>query len=386
MGFEKHPMYKTPPPPPERKKREEEKEEKNRYPKLKEVVDYALQFEDGEKVQEAYDRVAINKEETISNEDLRILKLWQDRMNQEKKSKEKDSAKTPIVPPPPPPPLRRQEQMKDEESLRKIREKLEKEKTIEKFLKESSSFISLHLPAELSPYGGGYYEMEDERKIKRPIDVSYNARDQFSGRGTRLEGFRSEVQKHNIDEFIDIRHVESPIIEEEKVAPVKFLGLITVEDGYTKTKVVGNKRFKHSEIVSNGKDEDAVSFYYGAGGFAHPEESKDWVGRRGKMLSAEIILPKSEAEELQKILDKDPTFIRELVERIAISKLESNKIKGEGTGQEKWTKAYGQGSPLKPSWEKQDAKPEGSRIYIQKSLEMGGSKGFQEKNVRVVKK
>ena len=121
----------------------------------------------------------------------------------------------------------------------------------------------------------------------------------------------------------------------------------------------------HDEIAEKGKKEPAVRFIYIVGC------SKDYCDPygRGISLDASFILPESTAKQLERMIDKDPTIMRRLVEREYKEKILKDASE--------WTTE----SSLRPQYERWDAT--GTRMYVQKE---GGEQGFHEENVHIIKK
>jgi hypothetical protein len=98
-------------------------------------------------------------------------------------------------------------------------------------------------------------------------------------------------------------------------------------------------------------------------------------GRPGQQLQVEITLPESVAKEIEKRLQSDPALIRDIVGRIMKDKILKDP--------QRWEKPRGEvGDPLRPPYEKWDARTGGGRIYIQKE---GINPGWHDEFVHKVK-
>lgn len=170
------------------------------------------------------------------------------------------------------------------------------------------------------------------------------------------------LKDRKIREIVNIRRERRQDVI-KKVIPGKkgFIGI-----GRTQTETMhetaGSPRdVMHSEIVQDGSHEPAVRLTYYV---CSPDDWREYSGRTGQYLLAEIILPESTARTVVETLDQDPAAIRVIIERVMRERLLSDP--------EQWDKPQGRGDPLRPPYEKWDAETGGGKIYVQKeSMEPG---------------
>lgn len=193
---------------------------------------------------------------------------------------------------------------------------------------------------------GGY-----PKSIRSKMEVTFFSQDELV-QGLELDNV---LKERGINELIDIRAEKKEIYEDITVPGKRGLfGLGRVKEHIEKRPTGRYKSVPHSEVVEGGKkDEPAVRFTY----YIPQLKWKDYSGRPGQMMVVEIILPQSEAKELESILQNDPAAMREVVAQVM-----SQKFLKEPKD---WTKKQGHGDSLRPPYEKWDS--EGRKIHVQKA-------------------
>ncbi|MEK9132525.1 MAG: hypothetical protein AAB606_02350 [Patescibacteria group bacterium] len=189
-------------------------------------------------------------------------------------------------------------------------------------------------------------------------------RAQFLSRDDVMRGKRLDdtLQEHGIREIIDIRHDIKPVYETVTIPGKKgVFGIGKTPDRTEKRPTGRYEPILHSEIVSDGKREPAVRFTY----YIPQTEWRDYSGRKGQMMSVEIVLPESAAKEIEQTLDRDPAAMRKIMERVMKERLLKDPNAWEMPPYDKW-----------------DAEPNGGKIYVQKE---GTEPGFHEEAVRKVR-
>lgn len=255
------------------------------------------------------------------------------------------------------------------------REKM-REKAADLVLRDGGIRINTSIKKDLSPKGhSGFQNLETRLQDSRnPVNTLGLIRSQFlTPEDFRQgKGLEKKFEEHGIKEIIDIRHDVKPAYETTVIPGRKGVLGIGKKEEQTIRRPTGNfEPVFHNEIVSGGKNESAVRFSY----FIPQTEWRDYTGRTGQALSAEIVLPESTAREVEKILENDPAAMRRIVERIMKEKL----LKDSNA----WERPQGNGDALCPPYEKWDSLPDGGKIYLQKE-EM--KPGFHQEALRKVQK
>ena len=273
--------------------------------------------------------------------------------------------------------------------LKKLKESLEEKESEAEFLNRALQEAGIYFHTR---FGGnvqnseeyGYYSanisksliwnnrQDRDRGIKDGATWDLNFHDGFTGgayremnkmlglnNGEALENnnFRKDYNddSNNINEIIDIRHIDAPSVK--KIIPGKkgFLGLGKVPDKVEY--IPSGRKLRHNEVAINGKDEPVVRIYYAFGS----RDYKDMHNRPGKIMKVQFLLPESSAKVFEEMIDEDPAKIREFIEMAFKEKL----LKDPND----WTKSGGNAERLRPPWENHH------KIYIQKE---GGKTGFQQ--------
>ena len=265
------------------------------------------------------------------------------------------------------------------------------EQAAEIVLKDGGVRIYTSVIPSLSEKGSaGFQNLETNiNDGRQPAKAIYNlqcqlfTQDDFKQYGSGIVSIGEALDKYGLKEIIDIRHDVTEEYEEVTIPYKKgrkgFFGLGKTPNrlAHIEKRETGKKRLmNHNEIVEGGKNEPAMRFTYLV--LSNRQNKwRDYSGRYGQMLSAEIVLPESSAKEIEKILERDPAAMRAIVEQVMKEKILKDKP-------EEWKKPQGSGDSLCPPYEKWDAEAEGGgKIYIQKE---GTECGFHEDRVHKVKK
>jgi len=160
---------------------------------------------------------------------------------------------------------------------------------------------------------------------------------------------------------------------------------------------IGEKQILHSELVRGGKDEACVPFrYYVFSQRGDEKKGHKWYdymkgGRDGQQLELEVLLPKSTASKLQKLMNTDPIIVREIAEHFMKKKLtelyngdvwEGKKPEEGSIDPNKTNYDFDHNNPLCPPWEKWDKEEGGGRIYMPANSTVVGWKDEFVKNVK----
>lgn len=244
-----------------------------------------------------------------------------------------------------------------------------RERAVELVLQDGGVRIHTSIEHSLSVKGySGFQNLEariqDNRNPSSGVIEAQFLAPCESSRGIRLD---EALKQHGIKEIIDIRHDTKPVYETITIPGRKgVLGIGKTPDR-TDRKFTGRyEPVLHSEHVSGGKKEPAVRFTY----YIPQTEWRDYSGRSGQMMIAEIVLPESVARKVEQTVMRDTVAMREIVERIMKEKLLKDP--------QAWETPQGNGDSLRPPYDKWDAEPNGGRIYVQKE---GGEPGFHEELV-----
>ncbi|MCR4325281.1 MAG: hypothetical protein NUV59_00530 [Patescibacteria group bacterium] len=252
-----------------------------------------------------------------------------------------------------------------------------REEVIQKALEEGGSRMYTSVADDLSQReSAGYQSIEDSR-INDGRGQSGIGRI-FADASAKLEGgmqsgLSESLGKRGLQELIDIRIDTKPVYEQVRIPGRKgVFGIGGTPEQIERRATGRTEPIKHSEIVKGGKDEPAVRISYFAG--AKDSQWKDYSGRYGQLLVFEMLVPASVAKEIEQEIAKDPAVIRDIVGRFAKDKI----LKDPKT----WETPYRGGDPLRPPYDRWDAKT-GGRVYVQKE---GDASGWHDENIRQVKR
>lgn len=251
-----------------------------------------------------------------------------------------------------------------------------RERAAELVLQDGGVRIHMSVERNLSARGNsGFQDLETRIQDGRS---SSSARGSIEGQLLlrddimRRKGLDDVLNEHGIKEIIDIRHDTKPVYETVTIPGKKgVLGIGKIPDRTERRATGGYEPILHSEIVSGGKKEPAVRLTY----LIPQTEWRDYSGRKGQMMSVEIVLPESIAKEIEQTLDRDPATMRRIVERVLKEKLLKDP--------KAWETPQGYGDSLRPPYDKWDAEHGGGKIYVQQER---AELGFHEESVRKLKK
>jgi hypothetical protein len=267
---------------------------------------------------------------------------------------------------------------KAQEILKSVDGQTEREKSRERIaeivLKEGGIRINTSIRSSLSPRGNaGYQNLETRVQGRRePRTTLGNIEAQFFSKNeSHVDRLDTIMKKHGIKELIDIRHDKKHVYETVTVPGKKGVFGFGKTPDTTEQRYTGrSEAVLHSEAVSGGKQEPVVRITY----FIPQGDWKDYSGRAGQYMLAEILLPDLAAKEVERVLEQDPAVIRRIIERVMKEKL----LKDPGA----WETPPGPNTDsLRPPYDKWDAEPNGGKIYIQNE---GSEPGFHEENFRKV--
>ncbi len=263
-----------------------------------------------------------------------------------------------------------------------IKNQIEREKTIEDVLRNGGARMMMSIPEKLGTQGhGGFQNIVTRFKDVKNEEYGKNN----LGNDLRAEGNRtlSEIEistllkEKGIREIISIKPIMKSVYEDIIIPAQKGYLFGMIGSTEESTQRIKTDRFEpklHSEVVDGGSSEPIVRFnYYIPSNSNNPW--RDLSGRPGQSMIFDLMLPESVAKQLEKLVDKDPTIMRTIVE-----KMMKEKILKDPT---EWEKKQGSGDALRPPYEEWDASPNGGKIYINKS---GLSRGFHDEQVRTVKR
>lgn len=287
--------------------------------------------------------------------------------------------KAKVIKSPPPPKFSRplvQEENAGEKNkkMEEARKELAEKELMSRVLSEAAINVLAWFPKGIAeqPYDG-YEHIKSDRSLNKKGVITALDGHLKKQLGVYIrDDLSSEMRKHDINEFIDIRHFKTEEHETITIPGKKgFLGIGREPDREEKRRTGRYKNLMHSSLAENGKREPAVCFFYEATG----EGYTDAFSRHEKVFTAVFILPETTAKDLERTLETNPVLMRELVEKAMKEKVLKNPSD--------WEKVTnGKGDELRPPWEKWDAEPGGSRIYIQKE---GNAPGWHEEFVQTIK-
>ncbi len=184
------------------------------------------------------------------------------------------------------------------------------------------------------------------------------------------------LKKHKRNEVVAFQRATKPVYE---TVPAKkgFFGVGAKPEG---RREAGREPRLHSELVKNGKAEQAVSLVYKAEVADDSDSSTKWTeydGRPGQTLSLEILLPESTAKALSERLAVDPALIRHIAEQVFKKKLLANQP-------DRWEKpsTSKKGDSLAPPYDKWDRAQGGGKIYVRP---LDAPPGWQNENDRPIR-
>lgn len=251
-----------------------------------------------------------------------------------------------------------------------------RERAAEIVLQDGGVRIHTSVERSLSPkHNSGFQNLETRiRDGLQPsfalgsIEAQFLSKDDLARR-TRLD---EAMKSRGIKEIIDIRGAKKEIYETVTIPGKKGVFGFGKTPDRTERQATGRyEPILHSEIVSGGKKEPAVRFTY----YIPQTEWRDYSGRPGQMMSVEIVLPESTAIEVKQTLERNPSAMRRIVERVMKEKFLN--------GTNAWEIPQGSGDSLRPPYDEWDAESDGGKIYVQKE---GMTPGFHEDAMKKVQK
>lgn len=238
--------------------------------------------------------------------------------------------------------------------------------------------VRIHASVERSLSTKGYSGFQNlETRIQDNRNPSYarsgiEAQFLAPGESSRGVSLDEALKKLGIKEIIDIRHDTRPAYETVAIPGKKGVFGIGKTPDHTEEKFTGRyEQVLHSEHVRGGKKEPAVRFTY----YIPQTEWRDYSGRSGQAMIAEIVLPESVAKEVEQTVERDPVAMRKIVERVMKEKLLKDP--------KAWETPQGSGDSLRPPYDRWDAEPGGGKIYVQKEAM---TPGFHEEALKKVQK
>lgn len=260
--------------------------------------------------------------------------------------------------------------IKDAEQIRR--------EIVEKALTEGGLRLHMSVPSDIAPHNRpGFANIETRAKNWDTVASSIQriANTLRSGNSREQVVLDRELNQHGLSEIIDIRRKFKPEMASVVIPGKKGLFGIGSTPDQTERKMTGRDiQPMHDDLVADGKQEPAVKISYFADSRNLDREAMGWrdeSGRFGQMLLFEIVVPESVGKEIERQVDKDPGFIRTLVEQAAKRTLKHADA---------WETPQGRGDSLRPPYERWD-KGTGGRIYVQKE---GEGLGWHDSNIRKV--
>lgn len=254
-------------------------------------------------------------------------------------------------------PAEEQEGFAEQERLR------ERERIAKRVLRDGGFRFYTSVPGSISGVaGGGYFSfksrLSEQGRRDRQVWSEMEARFLTKEQEKKNVLFHGALEEHDINEIVDIQHEKQSITETSVVPGRKgLLGIKRTPDQTIQKETGRFRHVLHSEITSGGKDEPAVRILYRT---RHGALWRDYSGRPGQVLFAEIVVPESVAQEVITVLDRDPAAIRTIVEKV----MKEVILKDDPA---QWEKPQKPNFPdaLRPPYERWDAQPGGGKIYIQ---------------------
>jgi len=253
-----------------------------------------------------------------------------------------------------------------------------REQAAEMVLRDGGIRVHTSVESDLSPKeSAGYQDLETRIQDGLHTASALGAiqGSLWSQEDSEFHDVRGILKKRGINEIIDIRYEgKRPIFESVTVPGKKgFLGMGKTPDRVEQRETGRYEVIQHCDIVENGKKEAAIRITYHARGDDYDDNTgwRDYSGRFGQEMTAEIVLPESTGKQVADMLKRDPALIRTIVERIMKEKILSDP--------EAWDRPYQMGDTLRPPYEQWDNKNQGGRIYV---LTEDMEPGFHEEAFR----
>ncbi len=256
-----------------------------------------------------------------------------------------------------------------ETRLPKTEQERGRERAVKLVLEKAGVRVHTSISRELSPRGNdGFQDLNADLKRTSSYTSVENALLTSADVMARVSP-EDIMRDHSIHEFISI-HQEITAEYNDVTTPGKngILGIGRTPARVDRVKTGRELPVQHADIVMNGNTELAVNISY----YIPQSNWRDYSGRRGQMMRAEMVLPQSAAQEVEDIIDRDPAAIRSIISEVMKQKLLIDP--------KAWESPQGQGDALRPPYEEWDNES-GGHIYVQKD---GIAPGFHPEAVRKV--
>ncbi len=132
-----------------------------------------------------------------------------------------------------------------------------------------------------------------------------------------LSEMTKRAAEDGANEAVSFTPVTETVWEQSEVSERKGLRKKT----HTERRAVGTKPATHDAVVKGGDGEPAVALRYAAHDLPGEMSYQVTDGRYGGLLQAEIVLPESLARKVEKHMERDPGFIRRIIQEAATKKL-----------------------------------------------------------------
>lgn len=265
---------------------------------------------------------------------------------------------------------------------------------LDRVIKECGVEMSVNIPAEFSPKKNGGYNLLADKKVANPSESNAGIGGQgvvgsIMGVGRTYQNALGDfLGSKGITEAVYVQP-NTRIIYENKTDYTEqeeggFLGFGKKKVQVPKQRqvTVGEKPITMAETTKGGNSEESVKLFYTiTPSFEQANLYKDFnVSRGNSMLDMTIDMPKSVAQEILEVSRKNPQFIHELVDLVA--------LKDMNLPEDAWKTSSDKNiNPLRPPYEKWREMTGGkSKMYIVQKSEIAdklknGTPDFDEKFV-----
>lgn len=265
---------------------------------------------------------------------------------------------------------------------------------LDKVIKECGVEMIVNIPPEFSPKNNGGYNLLTDKKVTNPSEshmgiggqvqvgnimgvqrTSQNALGEFLGNKGITEAVYIQPNIQTIYE------TKTDYIDQEEGGFLGF-GKKKIQVPKQRQVAVGEKPITMAEAIKGGSSEESVKLFYTITPSSEQANLyKDFNGSRGNsMLDMTIDMSKSMAREILEVSRKNPQFIHELVDLVA--------LKDMNLPEDAWNTSSDKNiNPLRPPYEKWRQMSGGkSKMYIVEKSEIAdklknGTPDFDEKFV-----
>lgn len=252
-----------------------------------------------------------------------------------------------------------------------------REQAIQRILEDGGINLSASLQEKITQ--DQLYQSQTGSGYKEVIDLRFSRAIGEIGKGV---GAVSRILDENgINEAVLFEQIREPILEQVTISGKSKWGGLKKEPDRIEYRQTG--RYKtHADFVRKGKEETPVRVVYMVKDVETEKDNRDkygwsdYSGRQGNQMVLEIFVPESTAQEIKRLIDNDPAFIRQIAERVMKERILKNPNDWRAEDDPK------KGS-IRPPYERWGTKPEGAQIYVQ-TEDM--SPEFHKKAVRKIKK